>query len=115
MKGSLKWVKNVNLRKQVRLMVIFPIIIVVSFFLYFYYKIMILRTNDGLIRHYNNAKAKICLGTFILVFGIHQYIYYQTKISLWVAVVFVFLGVLQLNRGIRETIHYAREIKRLRT
>jgi len=94
-------------------MVIFPIVIVISIVLYIYYKVAILRTKDSLSQHYFNAKARICLGTFILFFGMNQYLFYQTKISLFIAIIFALLGILQLNRGIKETIHYRKEWQRL--
>ncbi|MEN2765572.1 YtpI family protein [Ornithinibacillus xuwenensis] len=94
-------------------MIIFPIVIVLSIVLYLYYKVAILKTRDGLTQAYFNAKARICLGIFILSFGINQYIFYQTKVSLFIGMLFVILGILQLIRGVRETKHYRNEWKRL--
>ena len=94
-------------------MVIFPIVIVISIVLYIYYKVAILRTKDTLSQHYFNAKSRICLGTFILFFGINQYLYYQTKLALFITIIFVVLGILQLNRGVKETKHYRKEWQRL--
>jgi len=100
-------------KASVQRMVIFPIIIVISIFLYVYYKVTILRTKDSLTQHYINAKSRICLGTFILFFGINQYLHYQTKTALFVAIPFAILGILQLNRGIKEARHYRKEWQRL--
>lgn len=94
-------------------MVIFPIVIVISIVLYIYYKVAILRTKDGLTQHYFNAKARLSLGTFILFFGINQYLYYQTKLALFVCIVFLFFGILHIVRGYREVKHYRSEWKRL--
>lgn len=94
-------------------MVIFPIVIVTSIVLYIYYKVAILRTKDGLSQHYLNAKSRICLGVFILFFGVNQYLFYQTKLALFIAIIFAILGVLQINRGIKETRHYRKEWERL--
>lgn len=95
-------------------MIIFPIVIVVSIVLYVYYKVAILRTKDGLSQHYLNAKSRICLGTFILFFGMNQYLFYQTKLALFIAIIFASLGILQLNRGIKEMKHYRKEWQRLK-
>ncbi|PAV30387.1 hypothetical protein CIL05_07910 [Virgibacillus profundi] len=94
-------------------MVIFPIIIVLSIALYVYYKVAILKSNEELTQLYFNARSRICLGSFILFFGINQYVFYQTTISLFIGIVFVILGGLQLNRGFKEVKHYRSEWKRL--
>lgn len=94
-------------------MVIFPIVIVISAVLYIYYKVQILKTKDGLTQAYFNAKSRICLGFFMTFFGANQYVFYQTRLSLFVGIVFVFLGILQLVRGFRESKHYRNEWKRL--
>ncbi|WP_047981601.1 YtpI family protein [Ornithinibacillus contaminans] len=94
-------------------MIIFPIVIVLSIVMYLYYKVAILKTKDGLTQAYFNAKARICLGAFILFFGINQYIFYQTRISLFIGIIFIVLGVLQLVRGFKETKHYRSEWRRL--
>ncbi len=94
-------------------MVIFPIIIVLSAVMYIYYKVAILRTKDGLTQSYFNAKSRICLGLFLFTFGINQYVFYQTKISLFIGILFILLGGMQLVRGTRETKHYRNEWKRL--
>src|SRR5690625_1859149 len=75
------------------MMIIFPIVIVISIVLYIYYKVSILRTKDGLTQLYFNAKSRICLGTFIIFFGINQYLYYQSKFALIISLVFLLLGV----------------------
>lgn len=94
-------------------MVIFPIIIALSLILYVYYKVAILRNKDKLTQRYFNAKSRICLGAFVFFFGINQYLYYQSKLSLFIGIVFLIIGGMQLNRGIKETKHYRNEWKRL--
>lgn len=73
-------------------MFILPVIIAVSIILYVYYKVAIIRNNDPLTQLYYNAKARIFLGSFIFFFGINQYLFYQTKISLYIGIVFLVLG-----------------------
>lgn len=95
-------------------MVIFPIIIVVSAVLWVYYKVAILREKDGLTQAYFNARSRMCLGSFVFFFGINQYIFYQTRLSLFIGIVFLLLGGMQAVRGIREVKHYKREWRRVR-
>lgn len=95
------------------MLIIFPIVIVLSAVMYIYYKVAILKTKDGLTQRYFNAKSRICLGLFIFTFGINQYIFYQTRISLFIGILFIILGLIQSIRGIKETKHYRNEWKRL--
>lgn len=94
-------------------MVIFPIIIVLSAVLYVYYKVAILKSKDSLTQHYFNARSKICLGAFIFSFGINQYVFYLTKLSLFIGIIFVILGGYQLIDGFKQSKHYRSEWKRL--
>lgn len=94
-------------------MAIFPIIIVLSLVFWVYYKVAIVRTKEPLIQAYFNAKSRFCLGSLVFFFGINQYIFYQTKFSLFVGIVFVILGGMQLIRGFRETKHYRKEWRRI--
>ncbi|WP_269411997.1 YtpI family protein [Lentibacillus daqui] len=94
-------------------MVILPIIVAIALVLYIYYKVAVIRNKDKLTQAYFNAKSRICLGIFVLVFGINQYLYYQTKLSLFIGIIFLILGGMQLNLGIKESKHYRNEWKRL--
>lgn len=94
-------------------MVIFPIIIVISLVLYVYYKVAILKSKEHLTQAYFNAKSRICLGSFIFFFGVNQYLFYQTRLSLFIGIVFLILGWLQLSTGFKEVKHYRKEWKRI--
>lgn len=96
-------------------MFIFALVILISLVMFIYYKVAILKTKDGLTQHYFNAKARICLGSFVFFFGINQYIAIQTKFILIISLVFLFLGGLQMIDGFKEARHYRREWKRLNT
>lgn len=95
------------------MIIIFPIIIVISIVLYIYYKVAILRTKDQLTQAYFNGRARTFLGSFVLFFGINQYIFYETKFSLFVGIIFVILGGLQMYDGFKEAKHYQKEWRRL--
>ncbi|WP_217586967.1 YtpI family protein [Lentibacillus saliphilus] len=95
--------------------VIFPIIIILSIVLYVYYKVAILRTKDRLTQAYFNSKSRICLGSFVLFFGVNSYWLFQDKVTLFISIVFVILGGMQLIRGLKETKHYRNEWKKLNT
>lgn len=93
--------------------IIFVMIFVVSIVLYIYYKVAILKTKDGLTQRYFNSKARMCLGSFILFFGMNQYLTYGTKLSLFIGIIFILLGGLQLISGYKEAKHYRNEYRRL--
>lgn len=94
-------------------MFIFALLIMISIVLYIYYKVAILKTKDKLSQKYINAKSRIFLGTFLIFFGINQYIAFQTKLFLFISIVFIFLGVIQSIDGYKEAKHYRNEWKRL--
>ncbi|WP_077621209.1 YtpI family protein [Sediminibacillus massiliensis] len=93
-------------------MFVFPIIIVISLVLYVYYKVTILRIDDPLDQLYLNSKGKVSLGVFILFFGIHSYLFYETKIALYIGIVFVLLGAMQIADGLKRARHYRKELKK---
>lgn len=92
-------------------MVIFPMLIVVSITLYIYFKVSILKLGDGLKIHYTNAKARIALGSFVFFFGINQYATFQSKLSLFIGIVFLIVGGLQLFYGRKLFLFYGKQLK----
>lgn len=94
-------------------MFIFALLILVSLVMYIYYKVAILRSKDELTQVYINAKARVCLGAFVFFFGINQYIFYQTQLSLLFGFIFLILGGMQMVRGYKEAVHYKKEWRRL--
>ncbi|GEL76863.1 YtpI family protein [Tenuibacillus multivorans] len=91
-------------------MPLFIVIIVVSFVLYIYFKVRILNVKDPLFMRFTNAKARIALGLFISTFGMNQYYFYQTKLALFVCIVFLALGIAQIIYGYKLYKHYREEI-----
>lgn len=94
-------------------MFIFAVFIMISIVMYVYYKVAILKTKDKLSQKYLNAKSRIFLGSFLFFFGINQYIAYQTRFILFISIVFLLLGALQIIDGFKEAKHYRNEWKRL--
>ncbi|HLS23293.1 MAG TPA: YtpI family protein [Pseudogracilibacillus sp.] len=94
-------------------MLIFAILIVISIVMYIYYKVAILKTKETLLQKYQNAKARIFLGIFLISFAINQYIAVQIKTILIISIIFIFLGVLQLVDGYKQAKHYRNEWRRL--
>lgn len=94
-------------------MLIFAFLIVISIVMYIYYKVAILKTKDTLMQKYQNAKARIFLGIFLISFGINQYIAYQVKFILIISIIFFILGIMQLIDGYKQAKHYRNEWRRL--
>ncbi|MCA1021895.1 hypothetical protein GLW04_09060 [Halobacillus litoralis] len=93
-------------------MIIFPILILVSLVLYIYYKVMVIRARDPLTQEYLNSRSKIFLGGFVFFFAINQYVFYQTRLSLFVGLVFLILGAAQARLGWKASRHYQQEYKK---
>ncbi|SHN05832.1 YtpI family protein [Gracilibacillus kekensis] len=93
-------------------MIIFPIVIVLSFIIYLYYKVMITRDHDPLTQEIKNAKARIALGTFISFFGINQYLFYETQLALFIALLFLLIGIIQGYGGLKRFKHYKQEFNK---
>ncbi|MBM7554973.1 YtpI family protein [Thalassobacillus pellis] len=96
-------------------MLIFSTLILVSAVLYIYYKVSITRSNDPLTQLYLNGRAKICLGSFVFFFGINQYLFYETKLSLFIGIVFLVLGGMQMTNGYKSSQHYRNEYRKHHT
>lgn len=94
-------------------MFILPVIVVVSVIFYIYYKVEILKTKEEVLQFYYNARSRMALGTFVLTVGITLYIFYQSTLSLVIAIIFGILGVMQVVRGFNESRHYQKEYRRL--
>lgn len=87
--------------------------VITSIVLYIYNKVMITRTEHPVTQQYYNSIAKFFLGIFIVSFGAAQYLYYETRLSLFIGILFIVLGVLQLMHGWRAARHYKNEYKRV--
>ncbi|KGP90821.1 membrane protein [Pontibacillus chungwhensis BH030062] len=93
-------------------MVIIPIIIVLSLAMYLLYKVQILRLGeDPLKQVYTNSKARIALGLFMVAISMNIYIVYQTKLALYITIVFIILGGAQLVYGYKTTRFYGKQLK----
>ncbi|MFQ3542510.1 YtpI family protein [Halobacillus rhizosphaerae] len=90
-------------------MIIFSACILISLVLYIYYKVMVVRAKDPLTQEYLNSRSKIFLGSLVTFFGINQYLAYQTRLSLFIGIVFVILGIIQFRYGWKASKHYQRE------
>src|SRR5690625_2833544 len=94
-------------------MLIFAFFIIISIVMYIYYKVAILKTKEILIQKYYNARARIFLGTFLIFFGINQYIAIQSKLVLIISIIFLVLGIMQVIDGYKRAKHYQNEWRRL--
>ncbi|RCW66305.1 YtpI family protein [Saliterribacillus persicus] len=93
-------------------MIIFPLTIIITAIMYLYYKVMILRTKDPLLQEIQNAKARIALGLFMIFFGVNQYLFYETTLALYIALIFLLFGILQGYGGSKRWKHYKGELSK---
>lgn len=87
---------------------IFVVIIVVALMFYLYNKTKQLRTPAALeIRHkWYKAKANVCLGIFILTFGINQFVLFADAITYIVGGIFIVLGAFVAYENVKRAKHY---------
>jgi len=89
------------------------IIFSLAFFMFIFYKIRIPKEPEPLKQEIMNSKARIALGLFIGGYGVNQYMFYMTKLSLYIGIVFVIVGIVQIVAGFRRFRHYNGEWKKL--
>ncbi len=83
------------------------ILIVISFVIYFFYKVKAFRTKRVFEKNWINTKASIALGSFLLFFGINQiFLRYDSTIALVVSIVFILLGLANIILGYKAYRHY---------
>ncbi|MFD2639855.1 YtpI family protein [Piscibacillus salipiscarius] len=93
-----------------------PILItlfIVSIILYIYFKVKITKSKDPLYMHITNAKARITLGIFVSTFFMNQYYYYQTRLALFITILFLILGIAQIVYGYKLYKHYKGEMDKV--
>ena len=89
------------------------IIFSIAFFMFIYYKVRIPKEPEPVKKEIMNAKARIALGLFIAGYRVHQYIFYMTKLSLYIGIVFVIVGIVQIVAGFNRFRHYKGEWKKI--
>jgi len=85
--------------------------IVVTFVWYFYFKTKQFRTPLPIRKKWLGAKASVCLGAFLLFFGINFIIVYQSSITYVVAGLFILLGSYFTYHNIKVAKHYGQFVK----
>ncbi|MGP6197365.1 YtpI family protein [Priestia megaterium] len=84
----------------------FMILIVVSFVFYMYLKVKYVRSKRPMERKWISSKSSICLGSFVLFFGINQWFIYETSLSLIIGILFVLFGSGSILAGIKAYKYY---------
>jgi hypothetical protein len=82
-------------------MLLFAILIVISLMFYIFYKVRFFRTRLPMEKKWLSAKSSIALGLFVALFGINQLFLYQTKMTYFVAAIFVLIGAFSIWGGFK--------------
>lgn len=80
--------------------------IVVSFVWYFYFKTKQLRTHLPIRKKWFAARASVCLGAFMLFFGINFLNIYQSSVTYAVSGLFVLIGGYFMYHNYKASKHY---------
>ncbi|MFC7373387.1 YtpI family protein [Fictibacillus iocasae] len=87
-------------------MPLFVILIILSFSLYAFFKVREVRAKNLYIKGWNAAKSRLALGLFLLSFGMNELSSIETKLQLWVAIIFVIYGAALLYTGFKRYKHF---------
>ncbi|MFC0187887.1 YtpI family protein [Fictibacillus aquaticus] len=87
-------------------MPIFVILIILSFSLYAFYKVREVRARNPYIKAWNGSKSRLALGSFLLSFGLNELSGIETKLQLWIAIVFAVYGIALLYTGFKSYKHF---------
>lgn len=89
-------------------MLIFIVLIIVSFVLYFYNKTKQFRTRSVLPirKKWYAARASMALGSFLTFFGINQLFVFQSAVTYIVAAIFIVLGIALIYYNYKAAKHY---------
>lgn len=87
-------------------MLVFVLLIIVSFVFYFYYKTKQFRATLPIRKKWYGATAALCLGAFMLFFGINQLFIFQTAVTYIIAGIFIVLGLAMMVTNYKAAKHY---------
>lgn len=82
-----------------------PILVILFIFaiaFYVFYKAKYFRTRRPAEKKWVSAKASICLGLFVALFGLNQFFLNQTAVAYIVGTIFIVLGVVNVWGGIKS-------------
>lgn len=87
-------------------MIALVICIILSLFLYLFYKMKQYRSKLPAERKWLASKGNIALGFFILLFGVNQLFIFQTPVTYVVSTIFIILGCINIVGGYRLSKFY---------
>ncbi len=87
-------------------MLVFVLLIIVSFVFYFYYKTKQFRAVLPIRKKWYGATASFALGAFMLFFGINQLFVFQTAVTYIIAGIFIVLGLAMMFTNYKAAKHY---------
>ena len=93
----------------------FIILIVLSFFIFLMYQIKATRTKHTLLKKFNQSKANIAIGIFLISFGLNRLFVHPSVLTYIVTGVFVFYGLFFTYDYIRRSRFYYHEIQQKRS
>lgn len=71
--------------------------LIVSFFVFLFYKVLQIRTKRDVRKAYYNAMARFWFGIFLIVFGMNSIIQFQTFVTYLVGGIFITFGIINVT------------------
>ncbi|MFF2755186.1 YtpI family protein [Psychrobacillus sp. NPDC058041] len=90
---------------------IFILAIVVSFVWYFYFKTKQFRTTLPIRKKWFSAKASVCLGAFLLFFGLNFLIVFPSSVTYVISALFILLGGYFMYYNYKVFKHYGQFVE----
>lgn len=90
---------------------IFVTAIIVSFVWYFYFKTKQFRTHLPIRKKWFAAKAAICLGAFLLFFGLNFLLVFPSSVTYVISALFILLGGYFMYYHYKVSKHYGQFVK----
>lgn len=90
---------------------IFVLGIIVSFVWYLYFKTKQFRTTLPIRKKWFAAKASMCLGSFLLFFGLNFLIVFPSSVTYVISALFILLGGYFMYQNYKVSKHYGQFIQ----
>ncbi len=85
--------------------------IVVSFVWYLYFKTKQIRTYLPIRKNWYAARSSVCLGAFLMFFGLNFLYIYQSAVTVVVSIIFILLGGYFMYHNIKAAKHYGKFVQ----
>ncbi|WP_209122087.1 YtpI family protein [Alkalihalobacillus sp. BA299] len=88
----------------------FIILIVISLAFFIYFKIKFWRTTATIEKKWQQTRANIALGSFLIFFGLNLLVFPRSTVDIIIGIIFVLLGLANAYFGFQNYKHYLPQV-----